>query len=233
MPALLCSSPAYRRGASWSVEAAERFAPPVPKVASTGRGGMNRWRWRWLPSARAPAQLRAHGCARVEPRAGARGGRSGRGARLAAPVTIGTKYAKATMPKLLCQSYYAKATMPKLLCQRAPPPTPTTYTHTHTHSLTHTHTRHTRRCDSDTSPHASMSVHKKYRHGTIDGPSSVGPLSLTARSHGPIIQPQVFLRVEVGGPRRSDVPELRPHLVSVSVRARARVRVRVRAVPAA
>ena len=32
-----------------------------------------------------------------------------------------------------------------------------------------------------------------------------------------------------GGPRRSDVPELRPHLVSVSVRARARVRVRVRA----
>ena len=74
-----------------------------------------------------------------------------------------------------------------------------------------------------------MSVHKKYRHGTIDGPSSVGPLSLTARSHGPIIQPQVFLRVEVGGPRRSDVPELRPHLVSVSVRARARARVRVRA----
>ena len=127
------------------------------------------------------------------------------------------------MPKLLCQSYYAKATMPKS------PSTNPDDLHTHTHSLTHTHTRHTRRCDSDTSPHASMSVHKKYRHGTIDGPSSVGPLSLTARSHGPIIQPQVFLRVEVGGPRRSDVPELRPHLVSVSVRARARARIRVRA----
>ena len=73
-----------------------------------------------------------------------------------------------------------------------------------------------------------MSVHKKYRHGTIDGPSSVGPLSLTARSHGPIIQPQVFLRVEVRGPRRLDVPELRPHLVSVRVRVSVSVRVRVR-----